>query len=225
MDTKLSLLVIVLVIAELTGAFIFYKTKDAVKRTLLSCLGLGFALAIVLMDVLPDATEDFSIGFIIFGLGIIVMFGITKFAKKAGGYTSVVGMGFHNFCEGVVLKTLCSTMSPLLLVGAVLHKLPEGMATFALLDGVKDKTRFILSSMVGLLIPIGAFVVIPEEIDQPIMSFVAGVILFTVSKAIFMVVSNEFKSRNNESASLSIPKMASVLVTGMVVGGISCLLV
>ncbi|WP_297425466.1 hypothetical protein [Clostridium sp.] len=225
MDIKLIILILILVIAELTGAFIFYKTKNSIRRITLSCLGLGFAFAIVLMDILPDSTENFSLGFIICGIGIIVMFSITKFLKKAGSYTSVVGMGFHNFCEGVVLKTLCSTMSPLILVGAVLHKLPEGMATFALLDGVKDKTRFIMSSIVGLLIPIGALIVIPEEIDQPIMSFVAGIILFTVSRAIFIVVSDAYKSRNNENAKLSMPKMASVLATGMVIGGISCLLV
>jgi zinc transporter ZupT len=75
-------------------------------------------------------------------------------------------------------------ISPLLAAGALLHKLPEGMATFAMLEGAKDKTRFAFSAAVALMIPLGALVHFSNNLQQPLMALMSGMILVAVSTAI-----------------------------------------
>jgi hypothetical protein len=41
------------VIAELLGTLIYFKTQDSVKRTLLTCMGLGFAIAALISLLIP----------------------------------------------------------------------------------------------------------------------------------------------------------------------------
>jgi len=208
---------VLFVSAELLGAVIFWATKDTVKRMLLSCLGLGFACSIVITDIIPDSTENFPYAYLVVILGIASMYLASKVGKFIGKYSAVLGMGFHNFCEGVVLTAM--TINPIVLIGLVLHKLPEGMVTFALLEGKKDKTRFIMSGLISLLIPLGALAPIPEEIAKPITAFAAGVILFVVSTSMINIVTEHAK--NNESIT---SKIATMSFMGAILGTVSCLI-
>ena len=92
---------VLFVSAELLGAVIFLVTKDTMKRMLLSCLGLGFAFSIVITDIIPDSTENFSYAYLVVILGIASMYLVSKSGKFSGKYSAILGMGFHNFCEGV----------------------------------------------------------------------------------------------------------------------------
>lgn len=214
----------ILAVAEAAGAYWFFKTQNAALRMLMASFGFGFALAIVLFDLLPDATEHFTMGYPLFLLGAVIMFGIWRIGQRKSQYgnsnstgpVAVAGMALHNLGEGILLSSMTGPLSFLLLAGAVLHKVPEGTATFALLDGVKDKTRFALAAAVGLMIPLGAVLRIPNNVQQPAMALLAGMILVAVSTAIF-----EQTVKNLASA---MRLRISAYALGAVIGGVSCLI-
>jgi len=216
---------IILTVAEVAGAYWFLKTKRAGLRMLMTSFGLGFAVAIVLFDLLPDSTEHFTMGYALFALGALVMLGVWSIGKrrsqeataKGTGSVAVTGMALHNLGEGILLAAMTGPISFLLFAGALLHKLPEGMATFALLDGVKEKTRFALAASVGLMIPLGALLRIPVGLQQPVMALLAGMILIAVSTAIL-----EHSVRN--LAATTRWRFAMPCLMGAVIGGVSCLI-
>jgi zinc transporter ZupT len=125
-------------------------------------------------------------------------------------------MALHNLGEGILLATMTGPLSFLFFAGAILHKLPEGTATFALLDGVREKTRFVLAAAVGLMIPLGAVIHIPASIQQPVMALLAGMILVAVSSAII-----EQAMRSLASA---MRLRLSAYAVGALIGGVSCLI-
>ncbi|VBB09550.1 zinc/iron permease [Lucifera butyrica] len=210
----------IMVLAELGGALIFLKTKDTFRRIFLSCLGLGFAYAIVFSDIIPDATEHYSeispVFWVCILSGMFCAYGIEKYGKYAGKYTAFLGFSFHNFCEGVVLTT-ATLLSPILMLGLILHKLPEGMVSVSFLEGMKDKTKVLAVFLSALLIPIGALLPIPENVAQPITAFAAGVILSIVSISMKIIIS--------ESVEFSRIKISTAMVIGAIIGGASCLIV
>jgi zinc transporter ZupT len=217
------------VIAELLGALIYFKTEDSMKRTLLTCLGLGFAIAVVLLDIIPDATEDFTTGYWLVAIGFIGMLVLGFFTKRAGNYSAVIGLAIHNFAEGVIVSTVFGPISPILAVGAVLHKMPEGMVSFSLLEGLKDRTRFAVAALIALLIPTGAIIPITESITKPLMALSAGVILCVVGSLLFNIISEYykpgyFKGQVGESKKLNVTKLSAMVVFGVIIAWISCLM-
>ena len=215
---------IMFVIAELIGAIIFYKTKDTFKRMVLSCLGLGFAIAVVFLDIIPDATENYSFGYWICAIGIIVMLVTVRIEKHIGNYSAVAGLGIHNFAEGIIINSVAGPVSPFIVLGAVLHKLPEGMVSFSLLEDLKDGTRFLVAGIIALVIPIGALAPIPESITKPVMAFASGVILFVVVKSLILIIAQHYKSEATEKPKVALLKLASVALVGGTIGWVSCLL-
>lgn len=217
------------VIAELLGALVYFKTEDSVKRTLLTCLGLGFAIAVVLLDIIPDATEDFASGYLLVAIGFIAMLIFGFFTKRVGNYSAVMGLAIHNFAEGVIVSTIFGPISPILAVGAVLHKMPEGMVSFSLLEGLKDRTRFAIAALIALLIPVGAIIPISESVTKPLMALSAGVILCVVGSLLIAIVSKYYNpeitgGQVGEGSKLNIAKLSSVVVFGAIIAWISCLM-
>jgi len=215
----------ILAVAEAAGAYWFFKTKSASLRMLMTSFGFGFAFAIVLFDLLPDATEHYAMGYPLFALGAAVMFGVWRIGKRTSrnvsvngtGSVAVTGMALHNLGEGILLAAMTGPVSFLLVAGALLHKLPEGMATFALLEGVKEKTRFVLAALVGLMIPLGVVLRISNGLQQPVMAVLSGMILVAVSTAIV-----EHSVRSLVLAARW--KVAMPYVMGALIGGVSCLI-
>lgn len=217
------------VIAELLGTLIYFKTEDSVKRTLLTCLGLGFAIAVVLLDIIPDATEDFASGYWLVAIGFITMLALGFFTKRVGNYSAIIGLAIHNFAEGVIVSTVFGPISPILVVGAVLHKMPEGMVSFSLLEGLKDRTRFAIAALIALLIPLGAIIPISESVTKPLMALSAGVILCVVGSLLIAIVSKYYnpeitRGQVSEGSKLNIAKLSSVVVFGAIIAWISCLM-
>jgi zinc transporter ZupT len=228
------------VIAELLGALVYFKTEDSVKRTLLTCLGLGFAIAVVLLDIIPEilwplATEDFASGYLLIAIGFVAMFVLGPFIKSAGKvksaekYPAVVGLAIHNFAEGVIITTVFGPISPILAVGAVLHKMPEGMVSFSLLEGLKDRTRFAIAALITLLIPVGAIIPISESVTKPLMALSAGVILYVVGGLLFAIVSEYYKpeiikGQVGENNKLNFTKLSTMVMFGIIIACVSCLM-
>ena len=215
----------ILAVAEAAGAYWFFKTKSTGLRVLMTSFGFGFAFAIVLFDLLPDATEHYAMGYPLFVLGALIMFGVWRFGKhksknvsmNGSGSVAVAGMALHNLGEGILFTSITGPISFLLVLGALLHKLPEGMATFAMLEGVKEKTRFALSAAVGLMIPLGALVHFTNGLQQPLMALMSGMILVAVSTAIV--------EHSVKNPALSVRwKVATPYAMGALIGAVSCLI-
>lgn len=211
---------IIMMVVEMLGAYMFLKTKSTLKRIVLSSLALGFAYAIVIADILPDATEDFQWGYLICIGAVGIMFLIEIGVKHFGNNAAAGAMAFHNFFEGLVVMSRPS-ISLLLVAGIVLHKLPEGMTTFSLLDHIKnDKVKFVIAAAIGLLIPIGTLCVVPESISKPITAFAAGCMLYAISKSVKKIVLEHFETSPSAKKG-----MVSAAMVGAIIGGISCLLI
>jgi hypothetical protein len=215
----------ILAVAEAAGAYWFFKTKSAGLRMLMTSFGFGFAFAIVLFDLLPDATEHYAMGYPLFAMGALILFGVWRFGKQksrnlpmnGNGPVAVAGMALHNLGEGMLFAAMTGPISFLLVAGALLHKLPEGMATYAMLEGVKEKTRFALAAAVGLMIPLGALLHFFNGLQQPVMALLSGMILVAVSIAIV--------EHSAKSLALSVRwKVATPYAIGALIGGISCLI-
>jgi zinc transporter ZupT len=126
-------------------------------------------------------------------------------------------MALHNLGEGILFAAITGPVSFLLVAGALLHKLPEGMATFAMLEGVKEKTRFALAAAVGLMIPLGALVNLPNGLQQSLMALMSGMILVAVSTAIV--------EHSVKNLALSVRwRVATPHVMGALIGAVSCLI-
>lgn len=211
--------------AELAGAAIYASSTDVVRRASLSCFGLGFAICIVLTDIIPDATEDYSIGWLVLALGILVgvalMFKAGERGSNAGRTAAIAGMGLHNICEGIVLAAAGPTASALVLVGAVAHKLPEGMVVFSLADRLSIGRRWIVAAALALLIPVGTAVTLPEDIQKPALAFAAGVLLIVLVRSLMMFAT----AGRQEVALLTRRALAATTAAGAAVAGLTCLVI
>ncbi len=207
---------IIMTLAEIIGAYICLKNKEVLNRILLTSLGLGFTYIIVFMDILPDALEHYSIGAIICILGILFMYLIDKYANYVGGYAAVLGMGFHDFCEGAILTMLATSLSPITILAFIFHKVPEGIISFSLLEKINDNMKILVVVLISILIPLGTFISIPESIEQPVLAFISGVILFVISKSLKMIL---YKHNSIKT------KIAIATVIGAIIGVIPCLII
>jgi ZIP family zinc transporter len=139
-------------VAELAGAAIFVATEDNVRRAALSCFGLGFAICIVLADIVPDATEDYSPGWLFlaagFLIGLALMFSAGERRPNAGRAAAIAGMALYNICEGIVIVSAGPAASVLVPIGADAHKLPEGMVVFSLADRLSIGRRWLVAVLV-----------------------------------------------------------------------------
>lgn len=215
---------LVMAAAELVGAGMYFFTKNGAWRKVLSAFGLGFAASIIFFDILPDATEHYTVGYAYAALGALAVLGAWFVARRMNLGTpersvcgiAVGGMALHNFAEGVVLATLTGPLSFLFAAGVLLHKLPEGLATYSLMSGEKDSKRMAWSACVALAIPLGVLVHLPAGIQQPVMALMSGVILVAVATAIF--------ARKSEVEVGSFLGKFAPYVAGGLIGGISCLI-
>jgi ZIP family zinc transporter len=215
---------LIFAVAEAAGAFFYHKTGNPNRRRLLSAFGLGFAATVVLFDVLPDATEHYSVGYLLAACGAVGTFAIWKRFNRASGEqvvapvnaVAVGGMALHNFAEGIVLASLTGPLSALFVVGAILHKLPEGMATYTLLGGKRNTRNLAITMGSALLIPIGVVAHVPAGLEQPVMAFLSGVILAAVATTM--------AARKAESVVPGIFSKVAPYLAGALIGGVSCLL-
>ena len=215
---------LIFAVAEAAGAWFYHKTESPKWRGLLSAFGLGFAATVVLFDVLPDATEHYSVGYLLAACAAVATFAIWKRTNRESGEqagasvnaVAVGGMALHNFAEGAILASLTGPLSALFMLGAILHKLPEGMATYALLGGKKSARNLVFAMGSAILIPIGMLVRIPIAIEQPVMAMMAGVILAAVATTM--------ASKKAEGEAFGFISKVAPYLAGALIGGVSCLL-
>ncbi|MDR3518146.1 MAG: hypothetical protein P4M00_20295 [Azospirillaceae bacterium] len=216
---------VIMALAELVGALLFVALRRGPRQTLLTCFGLGFALCIVIIDVIPDATEDYLPGWIVLAAGVAVgaalMFRSGARGAAVGNTGAIAGMGLHNICEGIVLAAAGPAISPLIFAAAVAHKLPEGMVVFSLADRLSIGKRWILAGALSLLIPLGTQITVPEDIQKPVLAFAAGVLAMALVKALAVMVA----SGRPIDAGASRGTITAAAAGGAVLAGMTCLVI
>ncbi len=227
---KSAAVAVMFVVAELAGVLVYQWIKEPVKRAIMACLGFGFAVAIVGFDILPDATRDYALGYWLCGAGFAVMMAVGFAARRAGEYSAVAGLAFHNLAEGVMISSAFASLSPALVVGAVLHKLPEGMLVASLLRSTQEKSRFAVAGLVSLLVVAGVALPIPEHVTRPVMAFSAGVILFVAGRSLVAALAQgatsagrSISTASNEG-SAGLAKLVPAALSGAMIGWVSCFL-
>ncbi|MCR2828830.1 hypothetical protein NR402_00810 [Acidithiobacillus ferrooxidans] len=227
MFTNTAFISVLMAVAEIIGAVTFVMTRDTAKRIVLSCFGLGFGLAIVLFDIIPDATTDNPSGWLLLAVGValgaLLMFKAGARGSRTGSLAAVGGMALHNLSEGIMVAAMGPAAGPIVLVGAVVHKLPEGMVALSLMRDFPSRVKATGTLLLAGIIPLGAVITIPERIQQPLLAIAAGVLFLVLSKALVLVVSGG----THRTATAGTPagaKVAGATIAGMVFAGLSCLM-
>lgn len=170
-------------LATLVGAFIVLILDKTQEKLLAWMLGLasGVMLTVSIMDLLPSAYKYSNFITIIMGffLGIILLAILDKiisnfslscysFQSSQGqflkmGYLIAIGIGLHNFPEGMAIAVGYSATEHLGIIIALaigLHNIPEGMATAAPLKigGVSNLQIIFTILLISLATPLGAYI-------------------------------------------------------------------
>jgi len=225
MSSSSIVLPVVMAAAELVGTAIFATSKSNLRRAALSCFGLGFAACIVLVDVIPDAIEGHPFAFLTVALGIAVGLALVsqadKHASSVGNGAAIAGMGLHNVCEGIILAAAGPAVSSLVLLGAVAHKLPEGMVVFSLTDRLSNSKRWSLAAALSLLIPLGTVVAVPDVIQKPILGLAAGVLLTVLGSSLVKAI----QASRLDATLLTRRAVTAAIASGAALAGLTCLVI
>ena len=225
MSNTTLLFPVVMAAAEILGAALFARSANPLQRLILACFGLGFALSIVLLDMLPDATTHYASGWMLVAAGVIsaavLMYAAGERGSSLGRSGAILGLGLHNLCEGMVLASAGSMASPLILAGAVAHKLPEGMVVFSLSNALGNAQRWALSVMLSLLIPLGTQLVMPESLRKPVLAFASGMLFVVLLKSLLILAQGE----NSPTRQLSRRSISAAVASGAMLAGLTCLVI
>jgi len=132
--------------------------RDVLNRilTLLIAFASGSMLAAAFLDLIPEAAGELGVECLSVVLaGILAFFVLEKFVHwhhcgkeechvKPVGYLSLVGDGFHNFLDGVVIAAAYISDFSLGLVTTIaiaLHEIPQEFGDFAVLLHAGFKAR------------------------------------------------------------------------------------
>ncbi|RXT08687.1 ZIP family metal transporter [Ammoniphilus sp. CFH 90114] len=201
-------------LTTLFGAALALLFGQPSKKILAFYLGLssGIMVLIVLIDLLPTAFmqgpyQAVGIGL---GLGLAMMLGIYGFLenlvrhgvslkpKKPESYRVgmliAIAIGLHNIPEGIAIGAGFEThnhLGVLLALSIAIHNIPEGigMAIPLAMAGVKKRWVLLLSFILSLCIPLGAWLGQKFFVGSPFLvaagtAFAAGAMGFIVWKEI-----------------------------------------
>ncbi len=199
-------------LATTIGSAIAFVVKEFSPRWLSGLLGFaaGVMISVSFVELYAGATEVLgllraSVAFFI-GFGIIFLVDYLvpheyegmadglppsgNAALKRAGLMTALGIGIHNFPEGlVVLAGAASSqkLAVLLTVAIAVHNIPEGIAvSVPILAATGDRKKaFLYSFLSGLAEPVGAllgalvlFRYMTPSVTAGLLAFVAGIMVF-----------------------------------------------
>ncbi len=197
--TLVSVFVVSLI--SLVGVLSLVANKNWLQHILLYLVSfsVGALLGDVFIHIIPHIAEGrgFTFGMgLNFLLGIILFFIIEKFVHwhhchkaehthkiKPMAYTNLIGDGFHNFLDGVIIASSFMVSVPVGIattIAVILHEIPQEIGDFGVLiyAGFKTKTALIFNFASALLAVIGAIVtlVVLQNVEglETIMLAIAG---------------------------------------------------
>jgi zinc transporter ZupT len=169
--------------------------------TYFACFAAGVLIAVSFLHVIPTALTMSAQAPMYLFAGYLFMLMFNRFitayvcdkpetADYSLGLVPLVGIGFHSLLDGVVYSISFSVSmltGALVALGMVLHELPEGIVTYALLvrSGFSERQSFILAFLAAALTtPVGALISFPfiSQIGPPrlglLLAFSAGALIY-----------------------------------------------
>ena len=178
-------------LSDLLGGLIAYKTKlSTVTPRYIIGFASGILITLAFIDVLPEI-EMKTQGYVVL-LGFIVFYLVEKLfmlhacgeheckVHKMSGIT-VFGMALDNVVDGIGIAVgflISPLLGVLITVGVVIHEVPQGIASVAILkqSNYSTKKTFGVIALAAALYPIGALLsgLIPQDLYLFVLAFVAG---------------------------------------------------
>lgn len=165
--------------ASIIGTLLVLRWRDwATEHShAVNSLAAGLILGVAFLGLLPEALEmnDLAIPWVL--VGFVAFYTLETFlvihsgseihfhdihegSSKSKGWTIFTGLLLHSLIDGVIIGISFEASHQLGLLAAmsvVLHELPEGVTTFAILvQRIRKRTAVILSLTVGVATPVGA---------------------------------------------------------------------
>lgn len=177
--TLLSVAVISLV--SFIGVFALTVNREKLEHFLLYFVSfsVGALLGDVFVHIIPHVSEEHGFGIevgLYFLIGLIIFFVIEKFIHwhhchkvehnhdiKPFAYTNLIGDGFHNFLDGVIIASSFLVSVPVGIatsLAVLFHEIPQEIGDFGVLlyAGFKRKKALLLNFASALLSVLGAII-------------------------------------------------------------------
>lgn len=156
-------------------------------------------LTLAFVEMIPEANLAVNAWYLVLGFGGFYL--LDKFltprlgnektimTRSGMGLSSVIGMASDNITDGVAIAVgylLSPELGVLMTLVVVLHEIPQGITSAAIMKSLRFKLRTIITilavagSMYIVGISLSSF--IPQEFFSVIMAFVAGSFLYTGSR-------------------------------------------
>lgn len=144
-----------------------FGRRGADTAELLTVFAGGVMLAIAFFDLIPEALALGGLGLAASGvLGGVLVIGLMSLAfdkiPNSGGFLLLIGIGLHNFPEGLAIGAggaLDLRLGVVLAVLILLHNIPEGLAVAApLLEGHRRGKVLLWLALCGAPTAVGGLV-------------------------------------------------------------------
>jgi len=198
---SLLLIAVAVAAADLTAGLLFTHPKLAkilsTKYTLAFAAGAMLTLAFV--ELIPEANLAVNAWYLALGFGgfYIIDKVITPrldrerntITRTGMGLGSVIGMAADNVTDGVAIAVgylLSPELGILMTIAVVLHEIPQGITSAAIMKTLRFKLRtiIIILAAAGSMYVVGISIsgLIPEEFFSVILAFVAGSFIYAASR-------------------------------------------
>jgi ZIP family zinc transporter/zinc and cadmium transporter len=198
-------------LATLTGILLMRsRQKWAIDRSqYVNSFAAGLILALVFFHLMPEASELSSIAFPVVFLGFFSFYLLENFivihsgselhfhasdpclqhTSETNGVMAFAGLSLHSLIDGVIIGVgfeLGSEIGILAALAVIAHEVPEGVTSFALINEALPEKSFVLSLIVAIATPIGAFIslVFIQSLDDNMIG-----ILLALAAGTFVYVS------------------------------------
>ena len=168
--------------ATLAGiSLVLWKRNLAIKYShFINSFAAGALITIALAHLIPDSIELFDNSllfvlaafsgfylletFMVYHSGSEIHYDAVERKVHRKGIMVFIGLFIHSLVDGIIIAIgfeVSFSLGLFAAAGVILHELPEGITSFAILShGMKTRTAFHLSLAVALATPIGAAVAI-----------------------------------------------------------------
>lgn len=169
--------------ATLCGIYVMIKNQKWAKDNAhyINSFAAGLILALVFFHLIPEAVELSELAYIAIFIGFFAFYLLENFIvihsggeshfhqhddgtlhySSRMGFMAFSGIGFHSFIDGIIIGVgfeVSSEVGLLASIAVILHEVPEGMTSFALIAETIPEKAKMLSVIVAISTPIGAFV-------------------------------------------------------------------
>jgi ZIP family zinc transporter/zinc and cadmium transporter len=237
--------------ATLAGIFLVSKNRDFASKNAnyLNSFAAGLIVALVFFHLMPEAVEltEFAfagifIGFLVFYIleNVIILHSGSEVhfhqhdeaddhphahtSSKRLGLMAFSGLGLHSFIDGVILGVgfeLSPEIGFLAAIAVISHEVPEGITSFTLIyESMPEKAR-LLSVLVAVATPVGAFLSI-IFLGEGLNTLFIGLLLSIVAGTFLYVAASDLIPQTHAENNLQ--NLAAFLVGAVFILAVSAIL-